>query len=252
MHNHNQNLVSILDLQNLDLVIIRIKSEMEQIPAEVIKIEDAMEVDKRQQKIFEEAFKKQCLEQKGLEGEIQAKKEQIKKYESQLNAVKTNDEYSKLLKEIVTVKEQILRIEEKTLILMEKAESGNREIASRKAQMEEGIKKWQGVIAEKKKNLQEANAQLEILTTQRTAQATKCQGTIYQLYEKFMQKKHAIALVPVEKNGTCGGCRRSLPPNIKNEVMKGKIIQCDSCSRLLFWSDFKMESDASSDPVKVF
>jgi predicted nucleic acid-binding Zn-ribbon protein len=247
----HQEVVSILDLQNLDLELMRIKSETEAIPAEIKKIEDTIALEQKQQKTFEEEFKKQNLAQKALEGEIQTKKEQIKKYESQLNAVKKNDEYTKLLNEIAAVKEQIRGIEEQTIVLMEKVEVGDQEIASRRTHMNAEIKNGQEAIAEKKKTSQALHTKLETLISQRTTQAKKCQGSLYPLYEKFMQKKQTIALVPVEKNGSCGGCRRALPPNIKNEVMKGKIIQCETCSRLLFWVSADMEAHLSRVSVET-
>jgi predicted nucleic acid-binding Zn-ribbon protein len=44
-------------------------------------------------------------------------------------------------------------------------------------------------------------------------------------------------VVPVRKKA-CGGCFKQIPPQRIQEIRRGdRIFSCDSCGRILIWSD---------------
>jgi hypothetical protein len=51
-----------------------------------------------------------------------------------------------------------------------------------------------------------------------------------------MQARPGTAVVPVS-GASCGGCFASLPPQFINEIRKmEKLITCETCGRILVWS----------------
>ena len=226
---------NLLALQNLDLDLLKIKEEMEEIPAQLLAIDKKETLGKEGMKKIEEEGKKNLLLNKTLEGEIAEKKEKLKKVEFQLNSVKTNEEYGALLKEIAFIKEKITQTEDKILGLMEEGELHQGKIDIQKKILNEAILSDQKIVGDLKNKLNQLKDFYKNSQEKRKELAAKLSGELFDLYEKFFQKKKSVALVPIEKNGTCGGCRWHLPPDNRNNAMKGKIVRCDNCSRLLYW-----------------
>jgi predicted nucleic acid-binding Zn-ribbon protein len=53
-------------------------------------------------------------------------------------------------------------------------------------------------------------------------------------YERVLEIREGLALVPVVGDA-CGGCNRRLPPQIVNEaLLKAKLVTCESCNRILY------------------
>ena len=53
-------------------------------------------------------------------------------------------------------------------------------------------------------------------------------------YEKILEKKNGLAIVPITNN-VCGGCYMNVPPQTVNELrMHDKVVICELCARLLF------------------
>ena len=225
----------ILKVQNIDLEIISIKESIARIPVEIKLLEEKKAQFKNTLQTLDEDLKKQKLSQKELEKDIESKKANLLKISSQLNSVKKNEEYTALLKEIDLHKKEIFQIENKIIEIMESLESMEAEKDKRKKQTQEDESLVTREIQEKNQELAAIKNKVTEMEKIRTEAASLCSGQLFQKYQKFVDKKQAIALVPLEKNGACSGCHQILPPNIKNDVLKGRIVQCDNCARLLFW-----------------
>ena len=236
----------ILKVQNIDLEIISIKESINQIPAQIKTLEEKKEQFKSALQNVDEDLKKQKLAQKELEKDIESKKANLLKIQSQLNTVKKNEEYTALLKEIDLHKKEIFQIENKILEIMESMESMEMEKDRRKKQILEEESHVTREIQEKNQELASLKNKITEKESSRKEAASLCSGQLFQKYQKFLDKKQTIALVRLEKNGSCSGCHQVLPPNIKNDVLKGRIVQCDNCTRLLFWDKTAEEKTADS------
>lgn len=230
-----QEVEAILKLQNIDLKIIEVKHVLEKFPATIEKLQKQKEEIKKSYLAFEDGLKKQKLLQKQFDGEVEAEKEKLIKTSLQLNAIKTNADYTTKLKEIENIKQNIKGIDDKLLDLMEKAESEEKVRNLKSKEINEEVQRIDNNIKEHNKEIELCKSQLTQLEKERKQAALECSGDLYHKYEKYIERKRSIALVPLEKNGACSGCHRNLPPNIRNDVMKGRVVLCDNCARLLFW-----------------
>ncbi len=225
----------ILKVQNIDLEIISIRESINQIPAQIKLLEEKKVQFKNILQNMDDDLKKQKLSQKELEKDIESKKATLLKIQSQLNAVKKNEEYTALLKEIDLHKKEIFQVENKIIEIMESLESMETAKDKKKKQIQEDEAQVNHDIQEKNQELAAIKNKVSEMEKNRTEAASLCSGQLFKKYQKFVEKKQTIALVPLEKNGSCSGCHQVLPPNTKNDVMKGRIVQCDNCARLLFW-----------------
>ena len=58
-----------------------------------------------------------------------------------------------------------------------------------------------------------------------------------EVYERVLDIREGLALVPV-LNDSCGGCHRRLPPQVINEVyLKAKLVTCENCNRILYFDE---------------
>jgi predicted nucleic acid-binding Zn-ribbon protein len=233
----------IIQLQQLDSEIRNAALVIEGIPRL------AQDVDKRIQattKLVADAKDKMAQNQKkrrDLENEVKDMKVQIGKYKRQLNEVKTNKEYTSLLHEIEETQHKIDTLEEAIIAEMLAADDVEEEIKAalhRQSQEEDSLKKEKVVLDEK---LKETEARFAALNKDREALLPRIPREQVKLYEAISQKKGGTALSPVTGD-FCAMCHMRVRPQMINEIRdKVKVILCENCGRILYWT-------AKPEPVK--
>ncbi|MFW6131857.1 MAG: zinc ribbon domain-containing protein [Candidatus Aminicenantaceae bacterium] len=225
---------SLIELQEIDKKISNISLSIEKIPDQINEIERQKESSR---KILTEAKEKLALNQKKrreLEATSQDIKEKVSKYKLQLNKVKTNKEYSSLLKEIEDAEEEVDSLEEKIINEMLIADSIEEEIRTADKNFQEDnkecIKQKESLLQEK----EELNKKIEGLTESREKLASKIPSKEYNLYQKLHKNKNGIALSPVN-NEFCSMCHMRIRPQVINELKaQNEIIVCENCGRILY------------------
>jgi predicted nucleic acid-binding Zn-ribbon protein len=233
----------IIELQRLDSEIHNSALVLEGIPRLV------QDVDKRIQattKLVADAKDKMAQNQKkrrDLESEVKDMKVRIGKYKRQLNEVKTNKEYTSLLKEIEEDQHKIDTLEEAIIAEMLAADDVEEEIKTalhRQGQEEDVLKKEKLVLDEKMK---ETEAKFAALNKEREALLPRIPREQMKLYESIFQKKGGTALSPVTGE-FCAMCHMRVRPQMLNEIRdKVKVIVCENCGRILYCT-------AKPEPVK--
>jgi predicted nucleic acid-binding Zn-ribbon protein len=233
----------IIELQRLDTEIHNSALVLEGIPRLT------QDIDKKIQagsKHFADAKDKMSQNQKKrreLETEVKDIKVQIGKYKRQLNEVKTNKEYTSLLKEIEESQHKVDSLEEAIIAEMLAADDVEEEIKTalhRQGQDEESLKKEKLVLDEK---MRETEAKFAALNKDREALLPRIPREQMMLYEAILQKKGGTALSPVTGD-FCATCHMRVRPQMLNEIRdKVKVILCENCGRILYWT-------TKSEPVK--
>ncbi len=227
----------LIELQQLDGDIIRIKRELEAMPE---KLKEFSAIIKEKESIYttsEEKLKKLKVQQKGKEIELQTKEEAIKKHQTQLYQLKTNKEYTAMEKEIASLKADSSILEEGIIKLLDETDAVEKEIMENKKIYEQEKSR---IEAEKKKIEQEKSqfeTELKKIESQRCEFVKNIDKNILSKYERILHAKDGLALVPVVEDA-CGGCNMNLPPQVINEVkLKNDLIFCGNCSRILYSKD---------------
>ncbi|MFA5084737.1 MAG: hypothetical protein WC482_00010 [Candidatus Omnitrophota bacterium] len=234
MLNLEEQLKLLIELQGLDTQILRIERDLESIPQELKKMDDAFEEKKSNLKKMEESLKMLQVKRKEKEVDLASKEGSIKKLQSQLYQIKTNKEYAALEGEIARTRADDSLIEEEILKIFDQMDAENQKILKEK----EFLKTEEDKLAQQKKKfgdeVSRIKAQADGLNAQKTLLAGKIDKAILAKYNRIIRSKDGLAVVPVAGD-SCQGCFRILPPQVIHEIRtKKELICCGNCARILY------------------
>ena len=227
----------LIALQHADAEIRRLKAEVAELPKRVAAIEDRLAGTKAGLEKARAAVKGDEANRRKYETAITDLRTKISKYRDQSLDVKTNEQYKALLHEIQFAEKEIGSNEDKILELMVNAEVREKEVKAAEAEMKEEVAE-----IEKEKNIaREATAKDEKELAEWNARREGARGAVdpdlIRHYDRVLKfRGSGLAEVRAQK---CLGCSVMLRPQIYNEVKTGKMIQCDSCQRILYYDESK-------------
>lgn len=227
------DLGKLLLVQAQDKEIDALKKRLAQIPEGIAAIRAETEAGKAAMEAAKKKSQEVQLRRKEKELEMSQKEAAIKKHQGELNAVKSNDAFKALLKEIEEAKKAVSDIETEVLTLMDE---GDAALKGEKAAAAD-FKGFESKQGEQVKSLEakqaELNAQLSSAEERRKGLLEGVPAELSDKYEKTRQRRQGIGLSRVDGN-LCTECRMALPPQILINIKKGHSIEyCDSCQRIL-------------------
>jgi len=227
-------LKQLVDLQKLDTQILDLRRRLEEHPVRMAQWKAAYEQHAQAFQAQEARYKAMEVKRNQMEIDLAEREEQIRKLQVQLFQLKSNKEYAALQKEIEEKKADKSVLEEGILTLMEETDRMKVDLARAKEELQRLHAELQAnlhVLEEEAKRLEEA---LQGLKATRSDLSAKVDPEVLSQYERILERKGGLALVPIEGNA-CGGCHMNLPPQLIVEVQMGKrLVTCESCSRILF------------------
>jgi len=231
-----ETIEKLLILQDRDRKIRRVRGELAHIEPQ----RQGMRVKGAEaQKALEQAKERaRQLEsdRKNLELEVEAKKQLIGKYSLQQFQTRKNEEYRALANEIELCKEDIRKIEDRELELMEQAETAQKDIL-RKTQAGSEVRKLvEDQIAQLDAREQTLKKELSELETNREELASAAGDIARGSYERLVRNKGENVVVGVQ-HGVCGGCHMRVPPQLLVTCQgQQEIVTCSNCGRILYYS----------------
>jgi len=230
----SEQIKHLIILQKKDTECYALQRELDVMPEQLKRLEEEFKKKEVTLKALEEELTQVQLQRKNKEGEIKEKEEKIKKTQGQLFQVKTNKEYAALETEIKGVKadisvleDQVLELFDATDALRARAEAEKKNLAEEKKKNDAEKARIQGEIQAKKTALEKARAERAELTG-------AVDPSILSRYDRLVENKEGLAIVPVVSN-SCGGCFMALPPQVVNEVrISRELIFCENCLRILY------------------
>lgn len=221
------------DLKRVDEKVQRLKNELEEIPQEISQIEQAIAtslagfqaVKAQQEELSQKARK--------AEQELKEKEDFLRKAESKMMEVKTNEEYQAAQKENETHRTEKERLEEQVLALLSDLESFKSQvIAAEKVHVEKEkeLSEKKAILQEEGKSLQKA---FEELLEKRKGEVARLDPEAKTVYEKACASVKGVAIAKIDR-GLCCSCNVKIRPQLYNEVLGFKAIhRCPNCNRLL-------------------
>ena len=220
-------------LQEVDTKIYSFAERQREIPRCLEELRKKLTEGKRRADNLKEEIKHLQVERQDKEVTLQSKEEKIEKLDTQLYQLKSNKEYTSLQTEISGIKADSSLVEEKILLLMDKIDEKNKELAREKILLEKEEKEVNDaevVLNNENKSIEEELAGLKI---QREEMAAQIDNTLVFEYEKIIKGRSGTGIALLN-DGICQGCFMKVPPQVVNELQIGnKIVKCQNCSKIL-------------------
>jgi predicted nucleic acid-binding Zn-ribbon protein len=230
-----KTLYSLIELQEIDLKLDKVKEERGDLPSVVENLKNSLESKKQLLEEQKESITRLKVDSNSMETELGSLKEQLKKYESQLYQVKTNKEYDAIANETENVKKKINDLETSILEASEQIEN----LGKSNEEIEANIKQLTADYDDNNVALQDkisaSSEEENLLKHERDIVEKKLTNQQIQAYQRIRIAKKGMA-VAYCNGGVCSGCFSFIPPQKVVEIrgMK-KIFNCESCGRILVW-----------------
>ncbi|HEY50802.1 MAG TPA: hypothetical protein G4O20_03245 [Dehalococcoidia bacterium] len=220
-------------LQEIDLEIAEEERKLEQVKGRLGK-DDVVVAAQRKLDAAKEKLEELRHRQRSLEWEIDDLASKIKKGDEELYSgrIKNPKELTNLQHEVELLKAKRDGLETKDLQIMEQVESAEAGTAALTRELEDTTAKWQREQEQLRKDKAALESSLSKLKQQRQALAAEVDPKTAALYEG-LRKGKGFAVARVEQ-GICRGCRISLPSSELQQARSGALVQCGSCSRILY------------------
>jgi len=160
--------------------------------------------------------------------------------------VKTNKEYHAMQTEITAAEAVVRREEDRLLEQMEEAET----LAAQLKAAEAALKTGQADVARSRQQMdaEKAAAEQELAktTAKRSEVASAVSAAPLALFERISKHRKGLAMSEA-RDGLCTQCHVRLRPQVYNELRRNEsVMQCDSCSRILYYVPPPVAAEAAA------
>ena len=231
----DERLKQLLTLQRIDIEIRNLDKEASAHPKRLEEIDADLAThrtasDERTTELDEAESAKAKIE-----AQIQAHKDQIRKWESRLTDIKTPREYAALSREIDIAKKGIRNQEEDVLGYMEQGEALKNEIERIERDLLESEKGYENERNELQSKIATSDVDRAKLEERRKVAAEPADRRLLTSYERIRARRGGIAMAAAPE-GLCGECHVKVRPQPYQDLVTGKagILQCESCNRILY------------------
>ena len=239
------DLEHLIHLQSLDNASEEARRELDELPGRHAALDARLQdaegrINEAKQKLAEAQTARREHEK-----ELAIVQGRLSKYKDQLMLVKTNKEYQAMQHEIAAAEREVRSREDRILDHMEVAETQSRLVK----QAEATFKQEQGAIGAERQALETRKGALEQriaqLGRERDALRPQIGPEALQLFD-YLVHRRGVAVVEA-RDGHCSFCHVRLRPQVFNEIRRNdKLVQCDSCMRLLYYAQPAAGEVASS------
>jgi predicted nucleic acid-binding Zn-ribbon protein len=246
----NQDLRSLIRLQELMNAIADLQERQAAVPVEVARLEKELLAFEAEVEKEKTALSELQKERRHLEMELMGVETRMQKYQGQLAEVKTNKEYQAMLHEIEACKAERSALDEKILLDMdaaEKTQAAARVHDERLRDRRQETERGKQALGERMARLQ---ADRERLEADRDALQKSIPSRMLDPFLKVSKQRKGLGLVPV-RGELCGGCHVRVMPKLIQEIRRSaSLITCDSCKRFLYvFEDLIQGAAGLGDPA---
>jgi uncharacterized protein len=172
---------------------------------------------------------------RAIEKDLSIVQARLTKFKDQLLELKTNREYQTMQKEIEVAQHEVGQFEDRILELMVE----NDELTAQVKRADVDLAKEEKAVETERQALrhetERLQQELDRTTVTREELVAKMDRQVLATYRQAAHGRKGIG-VAAAKDGICTLCHVRLRPQMFNEVRRNeRIIQCDSCQRILYF-----------------
>jgi uncharacterized protein len=223
----------LIELQQVDREILRLKEEIAALPKRVSAIEAKLAGTKVVLDKARAAIKTDEAARRKYETAIQDLQQRISKYRDQSLEVKTNEQYKALLHEIQFAEQDIRINEDKILELMVNADAREKDVKAAERELKEETAEIEKEKVEARQKTVEDEKQLAEWNAKRDGLRSGVDADLLRQYDRV--SKYRGTGISEARDHKCLACQVMLRPQTYNEVRAAtEIVFCDSCQRILY------------------
>jgi uncharacterized protein len=174
------------------------------------------------------------IERKKLELDVGTRTGTISRLRTQQYETRKNDEFQAMGHEIERYENEIRKIEDEELELMDQADKVKIQLEAEEKKAgatKESIVRQMKALEEKSEVLE---ARLQEITKERAELATKIDEDLLNRFDRLFASKGDAAVVALEHE-VCTGCHMKVTAATSMHVKTGKeIVSCEQCGRILY------------------
>lgn len=158
----------------------------------------------------------------------------LSKFKGQLMEVKTNREYTAMQHEIATAERDVSAIEDKLLEHMMAADEVQADLKNAEQHLKREEAEIETARRELSQRINHTRQELERVLASRNEIVSTIPSALLATFETVARRR-GIAVTEA-RQGLCAICNVRLRPQVFNEIRRNdSIIQCDNCSRILYF-----------------
>ncbi len=230
-----QDIERLLVLQDRDRKIRALRQELKHAPLERKRLDETLTSSQKQLDALKLKGKEVEVERHKLEVDVEGKRGQIAKYQTQKFQTRKNEEFAAFTTAIEHLERDIRTIEDRELELMEATEV-------LKPQIADADKGNQAAKALVQRQVTDLDAKVKVLQEQiagveeeRKKQAAEVDEDLLYTYDRLFTNK-GEAVVALEHE-VCTGCHMKVTASTIASAKAGRsIVHCEQCGRILYYN----------------
>jgi predicted nucleic acid-binding Zn-ribbon protein len=227
-------LEQLLVLQDRQQKIRQIENEVRTLPLQRKNLEGQLAASAAAVEALKQRSRHVEVDRKKLELDVGTRQESVSRLKMQQYQTRKNDEFQALGHEIERYENEIRKIEDDELELMDQADKLKLQLAAEEkkaATAKDSISRQLIDLDEKSKTLE---SRLQGLSKERGELATRIDEDLLNRFDRLFKSKGDAAVVALEHE-VCTGCHMKVTTATAMRVKAGKeIVSCEQCGRILY------------------
>jgi hypothetical protein len=227
-------LEQLLILQDRAQKIRQVEAELRNLPLERRSLDEQSAAASARFEALKDRGRHVEMERKKLELEVGTRNESIARLRTQQFETRKNDEFSVMGREIERYQQEITKLEDQELELMEQGDQLKAQVGAEEKQtaaVKEAISRQATDLDSKEKTL--AN-RLEEFRKEREELAGKIDEDLLDRFNRLFASKGDAAVVALEHD-VCAGCHMKVTTATAARVKADReIVSCEQCGRILY------------------
>jgi predicted nucleic acid-binding Zn-ribbon protein len=227
-------LEKLLVLQDREQKIRQIQNEIRILPQQRKSLETQLTASQAGVEALKHKAREVEVHRKKLELDVGTRTDSINKLRTQQYETRKNDEFQAMGNEIKRYENEIQKIEDDELELMDQVDKLKVELSAEEKKAvstSESISRQVKDLADKEQTL---DGRLQDLTKERDELASKIDEDILERFQRLFASKGDAAVVALEHD-VCTGCHMKVTYATAMHVKNGKeIVSCEQCGRILY------------------
>ena len=215
-------------------MIKQIETEIKTLPLQKNNLEAQLAASAASVEALKQKARQVEIDRKRLELDVGTRAESIARLKTQQYQTRKNDEFQAMGHEIERYENEIRKIEDEELELMEQVDKLKAELGAdekKATTTKESISRQMTDLEAKSKTLE---SRLEDLTRERAELAGKIDEDLLSRFERLFASKGDAVVVALEHE-VCTGCHMKVTTATAARVRAGKeIVSCEQCGRILY------------------